>query len=147
MQRRRLLIACDGIGCCQTAIPKGLTNYRVWFDENFSVAEVYKNNKTGCCSYAALVDGANFTFSSSYLSSSTAFVNAYGYDGQMPLVVDWAPSLFLMLISWELWKERNARVFRNVSSPSTILVEKIMNEATLWALAGAKGLGVILHRE
>lgn len=82
--------ACDGIGCCQTAIPKGLANYRVWFDDNFSIAEVYKSNKTGRCSYAALVDGANFTFSSSYLSSSTAFVNAYGYDGQMPLVVDWA---------------------------------------------------------
>ena len=53
----------------------------------------------------------------------------------------------LMLISWELWKERNARVFRNVSAPTTIIVEKIMNEATLWTLAGAKGLGVILHRE
>lgn len=53
----------------------------------------------------------------------------------------------LMLISWELWKERNARVFRNVSAPTTIIVEKIMDEATLWTLTGAKGLGVILHRE
>ena len=53
----------------------------------------------------------------------------------------------LMLISWELWKERNARVFRNVSAPTMILVEKIMDEATMWTLAGAKGLGVILHRE
>ena len=53
----------------------------------------------------------------------------------------------LMLISWELWKERNARVFRNVSAPLMILVEKIMDEAALWALAGAKGLDVILHRE
>ncbi|XP_037482162.1 wall-associated receptor kinase 4-like [Triticum dicoccoides] len=70
--------SCEGIGCCRTAIPKGLENYRVWFDKSFS---------TRRCSYGALVEASNFTFSSAYLSSS-AFVDAYG--GQAPLVVDWA---------------------------------------------------------
>lgn len=55
----------------------------MWFDKNFSTA--------AGCSYAALVEASNFTFSSSYLSSS-AFVDAYG--GQAPLVVDWAIGTF-----------------------------------------------------
>ena len=53
----------------------------------------------------------------------------------------------LMLISWELWKERNARVFRNTSTPSMIIVDRILDEASLWVSAGAKGLDVILPRE
>ena len=53
----------------------------------------------------------------------------------------------LMLISWELWKERNARIFRNVSTPSMIIVDKILEEARLWVLAGAKCLEVILPRK
>ena len=58
-----------------------------------------------------------------------------------------AMSPMLMLISWELWKERNARVFRNTSTPSMIIVDKILDEASLWVSAGAKGLDVILPRE
>ncbi|CAN6360942.1 unnamed protein product [Urochloa humidicola] len=73
--------ACEGIGCCQTAIPRGLENYRVWFDKNFSTEGM------ASCSYAALVEASNFTFSPSYLNSS-AFMDHYG--GQAPLVVDWA---------------------------------------------------------
>ncbi|XP_044445910.1 wall-associated receptor kinase 2-like [Triticum aestivum] len=74
--------SCEGMGCCRTAIPKGLENYRVWFDRNFSAP-----TPAAGCSYAALVEESNFTFSSTYLSSS-AFVDAYG--GQAPLVLDWA---------------------------------------------------------
>ncbi|KAM3229105.1 hypothetical protein ACQJBY_060183 [Aegilops geniculata] len=55
-------------------------------------------------------------------------------------------SLF-MLVSWELWKERNARVFINTSTSSSIIVDKILDEASLWVSAGAKGLDVILPRE
>ncbi|KAM0919334.1 hypothetical protein ACQ4PT_008257 [Festuca glaucescens] len=66
----------------RTAIPRGLENYRVWFDQNFSTKGI-----GGSCSYAALVEASNFTFSASYLTSS-AFMDAYG--GQAPVVVDWA---------------------------------------------------------
>jgi hypothetical protein len=75
---------CHGIGCCQTAIPKGMENYHVRFDQSFT-----KEPEMGItsCSYAALVEESNFTFSASYLNSS-AFMDTYG--GQAPLVLDWA---------------------------------------------------------
>jgi hypothetical protein len=75
--------ACEGIGCCRTAIPRGLENYRMWFDKTFTT----EGMRTASCSYAALVEASNFTFSSSYLSSS-AFMDAYA--GQAPVLVDWA---------------------------------------------------------
>ncbi|KAK1613098.1 hypothetical protein QYE76_036771 [Lolium multiflorum] len=75
---------CEGIGCCQTAIPKGQENYHVWFDKNFTKEP--EKGITGC-SYAALVEESNFTFSASYLTSS-AFMDTY--SGQAPLMLDWA---------------------------------------------------------
>jgi predicted negative regulator of RcsB-dependent stress response len=47
-----------------------------------------------------------------------------------------------MLVSWEIWKERNARVFRNNASTLSMLVTKIKDEAVIWSLAGAKALSV-----
>ncbi|CAO2041932.1 unnamed protein product [Urochloa humidicola] len=76
--------SCSGIGCCQTAIPKGLQYYQVWFDQNFNTLEIYNTSR---CSYAALVEASNFTFSTSYATSS-AFYDTYGR--KPPLVVDWA---------------------------------------------------------
>ncbi|XP_039772498.1 wall-associated receptor kinase 2-like [Panicum virgatum] len=76
--------SCSGIGCCQTAIPKGLQYYQVRFDEGFNTSEIYK---TSPCSYAALVEASNFTFYKSYATSS-AFYDTY--SGQPPLIVDWA---------------------------------------------------------
>ncbi|KAI5014033.1 hypothetical protein ZWY2020_055423 [Hordeum vulgare] len=52
-----------------------------------------------------------------------------------------------MLISWEVWSERIARVFLNLTVPLTIIINKIKQEAFLWALAGAKHLSVVLSRE
>ena len=42
----------------------------------------------------------------------------------------------MMLISWEIWTERNHRVFRNMAVPSMVLISKIKEEVSLWALAG-----------
>ena len=52
-----------------------------------------------------------------------------------------------MLVSWTVWNERNARVFRHKSAPPPILLQTITNEANLWIAAGAKKLGSILVRE
>ena len=46
----------------------------------------------------------------------------------------------MMLISWEIWTERNV-------VPSMVLISKIKDEVSLWALAGAKQLGIVMPRE
>jgi hypothetical protein len=38
----------------------------------------------------------------------------------------------IMLVSLEVWNERNGRVFRNVATMTTIVVSKIRGEAALW---------------
>jgi hypothetical protein len=60
----------------------------------------------------------------------------------------------LMLVTWGLWKERNARTFNNVSTlpinykkKSTlpiIIFQKIKSEARTWVLEGAKYLGLLI---
>jgi len=47
------------------------------------------------------------------------------------------------LITWELWKERNARVFRNAATPVPQLVQTISHFGEQWVLAGAKKLGCL----
>ena len=44
----------------------------------------------------------------------------------------------IILITWEIWKERNARMFNNKFAMPSILVQKIKDEARNWILAGAK---------
>ncbi|EAY93775.1 hypothetical protein OsI_15555 [Oryza sativa Indica Group] len=75
---------CSGIGCCQTAIPKGLQYYKVSFDSGFNTTEIYNMSR---CSYAALIESSSFNFSKNY-STSSSFNDHYG--GQAPLLVDWA---------------------------------------------------------
>jgi hypothetical protein len=58
-----------------------------------------------------------------------------------------AMSSLAMLVSWEVWKERNARVFRNHCSTVHMVATRIKNEATLWASAGAKTLGNVMPGE
>jgi hypothetical protein len=54
---------------------------------------------------------------------------------------------FLLLTTWELWKERNERVFRNVASMFVRVTSFIKSSAHLWSLAGAKYLSAILPQE
>ncbi|EEC77120.1 hypothetical protein OsI_15546 [Oryza sativa Indica Group] len=75
---------CSGIGCCQTAIPKGLQYYGVTFEQGFNTTKIYNMSR---CSYAALVEASSFNFSKNY-STSSAFNDHY--HGQAPLLVDWA---------------------------------------------------------
>jgi hypothetical protein len=50
-----------------------------------------------------------------------------------------------LLVTWELWNERNVRVFRSKHmSPLVLFEKKIKSEARLWVYAGAKRLGEIM---
>ena len=52
-----------------------------------------------------------------------------------------------MMVSWEVWTERNARVFRNNSTTAALVFDNIKEEANRWCLAGAKALCNLIPRE
>ena len=52
-----------------------------------------------------------------------------------------------MLISWTIWNERNARVFRHHATPSHVIIANLKEEAKLWVRAGAKHLGNVIPGE
>jgi hypothetical protein len=58
-----------------------------------------------------------------------------------------AMASLIILISWEIWKERNAWVFPNTYTTSSFIVVKIKEELALWSLAGAKAVGNVIPRE
>jgi hypothetical protein len=47
-------------------------------------------------------------------------------------------------VLWQIWLERNARIFRQASSSVATTVANISDEAAVWDLAGAK---IFLPRE
>lgn len=51
----------------------------------------------------------------------------------------------IMLTTWEIWRERNSRVFRKVGRQVQRIVESIIDEANTWAHAGNKGLRQVLQ--
>jgi hypothetical protein len=50
----------------------------------------------------------------------------------------------VMLVSWGIWKERNAHVFWDQSTTAALLVGKIKEEVAMWCLARAKVLSNIM---
>jgi hypothetical protein len=50
----------------------------------------------------------------------------------------------IILISWEIWKERNERVFNNKSSLPSEIMLRIREEGKDYIVAGAKGLAVLM---
>jgi hypothetical protein len=58
-----------------------------------------------------------------------------------------AMAYIAMLVLWENWKERNARVFRNSISTSRMLVQKIKDKVALWSLAGATAISIVMPGE
>ena len=49
-----------------------------------------------------------------------------------------------ILLPWEIWKERNARIFDRRHNTTEALIGKIKEEARLWCGAGAKKLCEII---
>jgi hypothetical protein len=47
----------------------------------------------------------------------------------------------------EIWKERNARIFRSAFSTSRMIINKIKDEVALWGLTGAKAVSNVMMRE
>lgn len=54
-------------------------------------------------------------------------------------------SLFA-LVSWQVWKERNARCFRNAATTVPEMLQLIKIEADLWIKAGAPGLKALAEQ-
>lgn len=52
-----------------------------------------------------------------------------------------------LLVSWEVWNERNDRVFRNKSAPFVVVFERVKREPRLWVIAGVKRLGGLMPGE
>jgi hypothetical protein len=50
----------------------------------------------------------------------------------------------VMLIVWEIWKERNRRIFNNAARPTDLLISAIQDEARTWIRAGNKGLELVM---
>ena len=71
--------SCSGFGCCQIDIPEGLKRIKVQaysFDNHTNVLQFNP------CSYAFVIEGSQFNFSSSYLSAA--------FTETVPTAVDWA---------------------------------------------------------
>jgi hypothetical protein len=58
-----------------------------------------------------------------------------------------AMASLLMLIAWDIWNERNARTFKNLSTMPTIIFNRIKSEARTWVIAGPKHLGLVIAEE
>lgn len=74
-------VSCNGLGCCQTAIPTGISYYEVEWGYTENDAWFYNP-----CMYAVLVEEDSFKFRVEYLSGHDLFQN----QEYVPVVLDWA---------------------------------------------------------
>jgi hypothetical protein len=49
----------------------------------------------------------------------------------------------VLLVSWEVWKERNARIFRNEVSTTAVIAKRIHDEGSQWIDAGFTPLAAV----
>ena len=50
----------------------------------------------------------------------------------------------IMLVIWEIWLERNARIFKHKETPCPMVISRIKDHASNWMAAGANHLTAIL---
>ncbi|KAK1265191.1 Wall-associated receptor kinase 2 [Acorus gramineus] len=74
---------CDGFGCCQTSIPRGLRYFEVGLASYYNHSSVLQFNP---CSYAFLVDQNWFRFGG--ISDLSGYMERN--NGSVPVVLDWA---------------------------------------------------------
>ncbi|MFQ6655176.1 hypothetical protein Gotur_025851 [Gossypium turneri] len=72
--------SCAGIGCCQTAIPKGVRSYHVKFGSSNNHSDVLGFNP---CSYGFVVEDGAYNFSVSDL-----YDNSFS-NKEFPVILDW----------------------------------------------------------
>ena len=49
-----------------------------------------------------------------------------------------------MLVVWEIWLDRKARIFKHKETPCPMVISRIKDQASCWMAAGAKHLTVLL---
>ncbi|CAL9150633.1 unnamed protein product [Musa hybrid cultivar] len=74
---------CDGMGCCQTSIPKSLISFTASFSDSLNNSQVASFSP---CSYAFVADQDWFRFNKSTLFPDFGDETNY----QVPVVLDWA---------------------------------------------------------
>ncbi|PUZ48029.1 hypothetical protein GQ55_7G212900 [Panicum hallii var. hallii] len=104
--------SCSGMGCCQTAIPKGMGYYQVGFDSGFNTSQIWNFSR---CSYAVLMEAEAFSFSTAYIST-TKFNDTN--TGRVPVVLDWAIRNGTMSLSCEEAKLNKTGTYACLSSNS-----------------------------
>ncbi|XVE80999.1 hypothetical protein DITRI_Ditri15bG0027100 [Diplodiscus trichospermus] len=72
--------SCSGIGCCQTAIPKGVRSYNIRFDCVYQHSYVLSFNP---CSYGFVVEDGAYSF---YVSD--LYVRDFS-EKKFPIILDW----------------------------------------------------------
>lgn len=50
----------------------------------------------------------------------------------------------VLLVTWALWKERNARVFRGIASSLELIRREVVREAEMWSEAGVAPLSAFV---
>ena len=75
------------MGCCQTAIPKGMGFYNVSFDGGYDTSQISRLG-LGRCSYAVLMDAEEVQFQRTTYTNTTDFNDTS--IGRAPVVMDWA---------------------------------------------------------
>ncbi|XP_043700141.1 wall-associated receptor kinase 2-like [Telopea speciosissima] len=78
--------SCNGIGCCQTSIPKGFRYFEITAGSLYNHTMVYDFNP---CSYVFVVDYNWYNFSTSDLLNFTNEIDESGYS-RVPIVLDWS---------------------------------------------------------
>ncbi|KAE8666655.1 S-adenosyl-L-methionine-dependent methyltransferases superfamily protein [Hibiscus syriacus] len=72
--------SCSGIGCCQTAIPKGVKSYHVTFNSSNNHSKILGFNP---CSYGFVLEDGAYNFSVSDLYSDDF------RHKKLPMILDW----------------------------------------------------------